>query len=377
MVDFTTLMLKPIDDVYEQFLADDDLVVQGTNDYPTTFPFIGGNMGLNLHWLMIKPDPSARYMLLDTYKNATYSEEFGWEDGGIRNFDGVLGMKGFLRHFFTRVAPFGSLITLERCSYGNDNSDPMGWNGKEMVCKDEGSCDDCREMDFENDVSVIKMLGTCGDPWKCSWDESWDNTTKTACATMHRTWFSTRVEFEESCWHNGPSSTRTGQYHSDVFRGFCHGPGMTQYNRMIDDAGALAVCDSTAQTAVGEERVFVGFGEYQNQKLTLTTGEVTGSVTGCVSGTISSKGSSAMKGEIVAFGVAVNGVPQGGIDKTNVMKTAQGYKYGTYVVTDFNPKYGNVNTVAASVLMDYDGDLSTTADQVTITATAKVTGKLS
>jgi hypothetical protein len=377
MIDFTTVMLRPIDDVYDQFLADDDALVEGTYDYPDSLPFIGGNMGLNLHFFMIKPSASLRFMIVDAYKAATYSDELGWYSKGIGKFVGALGMKGFLRHFFANIAPKGSLVMIDRCEYAYDNSNPMAWDGDEFVCLDETSCDDCRPLSLANDVSVIKMLGTCGEPWKCNYDAEWDEVTMASCAASHRAWFSMRVEFEDSCWKNGPASERNGQFYTDVFRGYCTGSGITYYQRMIDDASAKELCDASTQTVETEISVLVAPDKYQDQVLELTTGDVTGAVTACAEGTITHVGVDAMKGEIVNFGIFVNGKLQGGVDKTNVHPADDGYKFGSFVITDLDPSNGKVNEVIASMTLDYDGDITTTSDQITFNATAEVTGKLS
>lgn len=134
------------------------------------------------------------------------------------------------------------------------------------------------------------MIHTCGKPWECHYDDTWDATTKTACEGFHRAWFSARVDFEQSCWVNGPPSFRTGAFMPDVFLGFCSCKGVTCYDRMIDDKAALATCDKDTQTTAVVGRLTFPNGAYQDQKLSLTTGQVTGTTTACVSGKISLEG---------------------------------------------------------------------------------------
>jgi hypothetical protein len=154
------------------------------------------------------------------------------------DFDGVLGVKGFLSHYFSKVET-GKIKYLQRCVYGNDNSDPYGVDSNgTSVCRDPSDCQDCRLIDFDS-IKVIKMIHTCGKPWECSYDENWDFTNKLMCEGFHRSWFSARMGFEDFCWENGPPSLRTGPFHRDVFLGFCECEGATCYDRMIQDRTAL------------------------------------------------------------------------------------------------------------------------------------------
>jgi hypothetical protein len=232
-------MMKPIDNIYDDFINDPNQKARYTVDYPTNLPSTGSNSGPSMHWVMLKPDPAFFDTLVDSYLSTEYSPTWGWNYQGVRDFDGILGVKGFLSHYFTRVEP-GKSGMLERCAYGNDNSDPLATDPSgNSVCRDPYDCRDCRDRDIDS-TKVIKIIQTCGKPWECTYDETWDATTKSACEDFHRSWFSARVDFEESCWLGGPPSFRTGTFHPDVFMGFCDCEGFTCYDRMIDDKAALA-----------------------------------------------------------------------------------------------------------------------------------------
>ncbi|KAI2497601.1 hypothetical protein MHU86_16907 [Fragilaria crotonensis] len=260
-----------------------------TYDYPDILPNTGKNSGMSSHFIIAKPSPEFFKKLADAYVNAIFSPTMGWNWQGIKDFKGVLGMKGFFIHYFTRVET-GVSDVLSRCVFGNDASNPRATDpsGK-VVCRDPLDCKDCRTFDFKS-MRVIKLIDTCGKPWECAYKDSWDSTTKKACEGFHRAWFSARVDFEESCWKNGPPSFRNGAYKPDVFLGFCACSGITCYDRMIDDKSAPSVCDKDTQTNSKVGRITFPSGAFQDQQLSLTTGQVTGSPTACLSGKISLAG---------------------------------------------------------------------------------------
>ena len=230
-------MMKPMDSVFDDFISNPTLQIRYTVDYPTNLPSTGSNSGLNMHWVMLKPDPAFFDTLVTSYQSTEYDPTGGWNNQGVMNFDGVLGVKGFLPHYFSRVET-GHSAFLARCIYGSDNSDPHGTDlSGNTVCRDLSNCEDCRAVDFDS-LKVIKMIQNCGKPWECTYDEAWGAITKSACEDFHRSWFSARVDFEESCWLGGPPSDRTGTFHPDVFMGFCSYGGLTGYQVMIPDKAA-------------------------------------------------------------------------------------------------------------------------------------------
>ncbi|KAI2497603.1 hypothetical protein MHU86_16909 [Fragilaria crotonensis] len=289
LVDFTTLVLKPLDNIFDNFLKDTKKKIIFTYDYPDKLPNTGKNSGMSSHFVIAKPSAQFFQTLTDAYKNINFSPTMGWNWQGIKDFKGALGTKGFFVHYFTRVEA-GVNDVLSRCVFGSDASNPRAMDPSgNVVCRDPLDCRDCRSFDFKS-MKVIKMIHTCGKPWECHYDDAWDAATKTACEGFHRAWFSARVDFEQSCWSNGPPSFRNGAFKPDVFMGFCACSGITCYDRMIDDKSAPSVCDKDTQTSVGVGRITFPNGAYQDQKLSLTTGQVTGSSTACMSGKISLDG---------------------------------------------------------------------------------------
>jgi hypothetical protein len=213
----------------------------------------------------------------------------GWNLQGIKDFKGVLGLKGFLVHHFTRLDK-GSHEVLSRCHYANENIDPYGIDvSGERVCRDPLDCKDCRETDFKS-IKVMKMTHYCGKPWECHYDESWDPISRSSFKKFHRSWLSVRVSFEETCWKDGPPSYRTGLYKPDVFLGYCSCSGISCYDRMLDDKPAPKVCDTDTQTNSQIQRMIFPNGATQDQKLSVTSGQVTGSMNACINGTLSLDG---------------------------------------------------------------------------------------
>ena len=277
--------MKPIDNVFDSFIQDTTKKVVFSYDYPTNLPNTGKNSPVNTHFLIAKPDPLFFKALVDAYVSTSYSPTMGWNWQGIKDLKGVLGIKGFLVHYFTRVDKNKNSV-LSRCDYANDASNPHGIDpAGNAICRDPMDCKDCRTSDFTK-IKVIKMIHTCGKPWECHYDDTWDPATKTACEGFHRSWFSARVDFEQSCWNNGPPSFRNGAFKPEVFMGFCACSGITCYDRMIDDKSAPDVCDKDTQTTTNIARMTFPNGAWQDQKLFLTTGQVTGSPTACITGKI-------------------------------------------------------------------------------------------
>jgi hypothetical protein len=75
-----------------------------------------------------------------------------------------------------------------------------------------------------------------------------------------------------------------------VSLGFCNGTGLENYNRLVVDKPAPFSCDKDTQENSVTSVLAYGNGRFQNQKLTLKTGEHTGQPQICVSGTIMKAG---------------------------------------------------------------------------------------
>jgi von Willebrand factor type A domain len=81
-------------------------------------------------------------------------------------------------------------------------------------------------------------------------------------------------------------------------------------------------------------------------------------------------------GKIIDFGISVNRILQGDFDASNVVSSLTGFTFGTFVVRDLNPMYGESNRVTASVTIDFDGNIATSSDQITILVEDVIVGGL-
>jgi hypothetical protein len=282
-------MLYPIDDVFDDFISKPEEVTSFSLDYPTKFPNTGSNSGPSTHWIMMKPSNTLLDDIVNVFHNTEYSPTLGWNNEGVSSFDGILGVKGILAHYFTRIKK-GKHSILNRCLYGNDNSNPYGVDHHgNTVCRDPSDCEDCRFVDFDS-INIIKMLPSCGKPWECVYNESLDESTLFMCEKFHHAWFSARLSFEESFWHNGPKSHRHGLYHPETFLGYCSCQGALCYDQMIDDKSAPDVCTKETQTNIAVGTMKLHDALNQNYRLSLNTGKVAGTPTACVNGEITVDG---------------------------------------------------------------------------------------
>ena len=293
MTDFDTIMMQPLDPAIDGFLADDTAdiafavsppaVVPGpflttsptatpvsgapTPDPPTSAPVaaIPPGTSADMGMILLKPNPDLVANITDAFLNTAYDPATGWDGSDAGAFDGSLGMAGILTHYYTTVAP-EKLKILDHCTYGNDHSG------------------DCLDKPT-GDVAVAKM-STCGQPWTCPDLSGLSPAERAQCEVFEKLWFETRKDFEDNCWIGGPTSSRDGAFQSEVSLGFCNGTGIMNYNRLITDKPAPFSCDPDIQTNYVTSILSYGNGRFQNQKLTLKTGEHTGQPDICVSGTV-------------------------------------------------------------------------------------------
>jgi len=294
MVDFRTLMVDSIDTHLDQFIASDKQVMYTTH-YPTSDDPTGRNRAAKTSWFMLKPDPNVLADIVDTYKTTSFNPDTsnhhtaGWDSSGVGDFPKQYGTDGILHYYYNTLNP-DQIWKTDRCQLGNDNSDPMKVDSSgNVVCRDPYTCQDCRTYSMDT-IQVAEMITVCGEPWKCYYDDNWDSNTKPLCEEFHRRWFATRIQYEDSHWHGGPPTDRSGTYKSDVFLGFCHTDGIVGYDRMIDDKLAPASCDANTVTTEAVSTLHFLGGKTQEQIIKLEAGETTASTTACVSGSVTKVG---------------------------------------------------------------------------------------
>ena len=232
LVDFNTMLLQPLDDAVDDLIASSAKVAFAM-DYATQLPANGLNHGANMGLFLLKPSFAAFTELVNTYKTTAYDPILGWNGQGVAGFDGAMGTSGLVTHYY-RSKPF---IELNKCIYNNDAISPHSDDG---YCRDgEAHCDDCR-LTITNKIEAGRFdESTCGKPWECSWDDSWDAATKQLCREYHRHWFNNRLRFEQEFWIGAPTQQRNGTLHPDIFLGYCSETGIDGYELMIPDNYSL------------------------------------------------------------------------------------------------------------------------------------------
>ena len=237
MVDFTTIILDPLDEVIDEMLESDQIKASFAYEYATESPALELQRGINTNLLLIKPSYSEYNTLVQLYRSETYNETMGWGGHGVGNFVGALGTSGLLTHYY-RSNP-DTDIELDKCTYANVVEDPV--DESTGYCRDgsEPPCEDCR-LKFIHSVKAGRLNRVCGRPWECPWSGepevtgTWDGPTHQLCTAFLADWYEKRLRFEQNHW-TGPLSNRTGSFHPDVFLGFCHGPGVFNYEQIIKD----------------------------------------------------------------------------------------------------------------------------------------------
>lgn len=81
-------------------------------------------------------------------------------------------------------------------------------------------------------------------------------------------------------------------------------------------------------------------------------------------------------GNVVAFEIEVNGVIDTNFNVTHVIPGPVGFTYGELIVSGLDPFFGAVNRVKATAIVDYDGDISTTSDQHSISVENVIPGMM-
>ena len=248
LVDYSTLIMKPLDYAVSAFQAS-DAEIAFTKEYAepgTTATNL--NTGLDTGLLMIKPGLVKHATLVETYKITDYDEQYGWNGseeapdiGANGGFKGVLGTSGFLAYYYRHQAASSKMLLATdsshdaKCIYNNANEAPTE-NG---LCRNgQETCTDCRADVQVTDIVAMRLNEYCGMPWDCSWDESLDiySAPGKLCHHIHNVWTQKRKNFETSKWHNGPVTTADGTFKSATFGGYCDGTG--GYKAMLQEASA-------------------------------------------------------------------------------------------------------------------------------------------
>mmetsp|Transcript_31980 Transcript_31980/g.46877 ORF Transcript_31980/g.46877 Transcript_31980/m.46877 type:complete len:814 (-) Transcript_31980:140-2581(-) len=272
MVDFSTMVLKKLDDVFNLIIDGGsdgivptrmkekdnwvrDTLFRGeelvtidkmpnrvdavfTRDFTTVLKD-RWNTGVNLGFFVLRPSKEVFYELLTLYKTSNYSPIHGWDDKGYGPFDGSMLTKGLLTYYYHEIRP-NIAVELNRCKYQNMAERPMiRINKNNVQCRDakesKEECTDCRQTAF-NDI-VVANSKACRSPWNCEYHDS--HADSRVCKGMHQSWFQMRKDLENNSDSKySPSHQEEGSYYPE-HQGYCHGGKKGTYipMKLAEEAG--------------------------------------------------------------------------------------------------------------------------------------------
>lgn len=165
LLDFETVLQKPIDQEIDELLADDNrkgIYILTAPDKNT------GEAGVDTGFLIIKPSLDETDRIINAYLNTPFDPTTGWDGQGHHNFKGGMGISGFLSYYFANDPGYEQR---DRCVYAH-NAD-----------------DRCLANTSLTEAKSLKIDGTvCGSPRDCPYDHpDWSPEKKEACSTLHHT----------------------------------------------------------------------------------------------------------------------------------------------------------------------------------------------
>ena len=210
LVEPTTMILEPIDEVFDTLLADDNKKASYVKN--------SDNL-IDMGSLIIKPSQTEYLAIKDTFINTAYTDANGWGGSGIGAGgpgSGGMGSQGILTYYY-EGSP-ADVTELDKCVYGNDMSAA------------------CRTKNI-NEVKVAKIGETdCPPAWKC--DDTGEE--YQLCKDFHSKWSEKRKDFENMHWKLTPFASRKGTFDTDSFKGYCAANGKASYSNMLEWSGEPA-----------------------------------------------------------------------------------------------------------------------------------------
>ncbi len=166
LISYSTLLQQPLQEEIDFLLANDNL--KGLYVLNAPDPETWG-AGVDTGLLIIKPDLEEFKRIVSAYITTPFTEEGGWNGEGYDDFEGHLGISGFLAYYFAKNP--GYYQKLDRCQYAFDADEP---------------CINVRQS-FK-DYKAFKIVdGICGNPLHCPYDHpDWSKNKKEACSALHR-----------------------------------------------------------------------------------------------------------------------------------------------------------------------------------------------
>ena len=242
-LDLDSLILQPLDDLFNSMLLEGDEKKENDSKLPVMFndkvpqnieayftrDYNMANLGkqyINVQGGFLVVRPNLEYF--EEYKRTILEGDFQQGRGWGGKYGGYFGgqqIQGLCSYFFDGLHP-GTAVELNRCIYNamNDSPKKARKKGDTEVCIDgRDTCEDCRQTD----ISLIKSVHftICQKPWVCP---RYIVAEPSLCTEFHRKWFLIREDFEkqQNTFVNLQNQT---DFYTDVFRGYCTGGGERNY----------------------------------------------------------------------------------------------------------------------------------------------------
>ena len=266
LVDFTTMVLKPPDDLFDLMLQTDkhkhlmnknnanahDTIVKQTafpngnskqiTDLPSTIDILYTKdysavapkqwvAGLSLNFLVFKPSVNLYMEILQALRSGHYTDAHGWGALGYKSRK----VRGLLT-YFVQEKKFQQSIEVHRCTFNNRAETPtLNLNGRKM-CRDVNEknfstekCTDCRQTSLQD--IVIANTATCMAPWRCNYPIAFTieheqenkgfSDMKKLCRSYNDKWYQYRQEYELQHSDKFTTVNPGGGFRYTHFQGYC------------------------------------------------------------------------------------------------------------------------------------------------------------
>ena len=244
-LDLDTIVMKPMDDLFDVILRDLDEQPNALEDIEKRLPIMFDktlppkvdafftrdynmvkagkkHVGVQGGFLVIRTGMEPFHEYKEIIREGNFVEGKGWGGLGFGPFYGSLTFQGIVPYFYDALHP-NTAVELNRCYYNTMADNPRDQrtvNDKVSGnCRDgRDDCEDCREIDVAEIYTAHFTL--CQKPWSCL-PHSQDMLQHRLCRKLHHEWFRVRADLE--------GRKGEGKFDSDQFCGFCNHSGGRGY----------------------------------------------------------------------------------------------------------------------------------------------------
>jgi hypothetical protein len=253
-LDLDVLVLKPMDDLFDMMLSTTtrpadmatkykDILMQHPRQAQTIpeqinafFTYDYNMVGVKARYkpvqgglIILRPDLA----VYEEFRQIVLEGDFRSGEGGsgwggkVGPFHGSMTFQGIIPYYYDVLHP-GQSLELNRCIYNQMCDNPRDQRTKNDIVygrclTGEEDCEDCRSRPLEDVVTTHFTL--CQKPWSCL-PHTQDAIQHRLCQKLTREWYRVRSEMETS-W--GRSGQGPGDYHADIFFGYCKESGQKGY----------------------------------------------------------------------------------------------------------------------------------------------------